>query len=167
LTVIRTARLELREMGAADAVFIAVLLNQPCFIRFIGDRGVRNEEDARRYICEGPVASYRAHGFGLYLVQLTDTRTPVGICGLLKRAELDDPDIGFAVAEPFQGNGYAFEAAAAVIAHSRDNLDIGRIGAITLADNEASIRLLQKLGLEYRRAVRIGDETLQLYMWCE
>ncbi|MGD9339557.1 MAG: GNAT family N-acetyltransferase, partial [Chromatiales bacterium] len=118
-------------------------------------------------ICEGPVASYRAHGFGLYLVQLTDTRTPVGICGLLKRAELDDPDIGFAVAEPFQGNGYAFEAAAAVIAHSRDNLDIGRIGAITLADNEASIRLLQKLGLEYRRAVRIGDETLQLYMWCE
>ncbi len=165
--MIRTARLELREIVADDAAFIAVLLNQPSFVRFIGDRGVRNEEDARRYIRDGPVASYRAHGFGLYLVQLTDTRTPIGICGLLKRAELDDPDIGFAVSEPFQGSGYAFEAAAAVIAHSRDNLDIGRIGAITLAENVASINLLQKLGLERQRAVKIGDEMLQLYMWCQ
>ncbi len=163
LTVIQTARLELREMREDDAAFIAVLLNQPSFIRFIGDRGVRTEADARRYIRDGPVSSYRVHGFGLYLVELTETQAPIGICGLLQRNELDDPDIGFAVAEPYQGNGYAYEAAAAVIVHSRNQPGIDRIGAITLADNAASIRLLQKLGMNYERPVTIGEETLQLY----
>jgi len=165
LTRIRTARLQLREMGEDDAAFIVVLLNQPSFIRFIGDRGVRTESDARRYICNGPVASYRSHGFGLYLVELTEMQIPIGICGLLKRDELDDPDIGFALAEPFHANGYAFEAAAAVIEHSRNQLGIDRIGAITLADNTASIRLLQKIGMNYQRPVKIGAEMLQLYLW--
>ena len=91
--VLDTERLSLRRLGAADAEFIVELLNQPSFIANIGDRGVRTADDARRYIEDGPVASYERFGFGLFLVELKSTGEPIGICGLLKRDTLDDVDV--------------------------------------------------------------------------
>ena len=78
-----------------DAAFILQLLNEEGFIRFIGDKGVRTLEDARDYILQGPMDSYARNGFGLYAACLRDA-TPIGICGLVKREGLNDPDVGFA-----------------------------------------------------------------------
>lgn len=150
-------------MEDGDAEFIARLLNEEPFLRFIGDRGVRNAADARGYIRDGPVASYRLNGFGLLLVQHSETAEPIGICGLVSRDELEHPDIGFAFIETRWSRGYAYESAAAVLAHSREALGIARVEAITLPENTASIRLLQKLGFRYARPVRVGEDTLDLY----
>jgi RimJ/RimL family protein N-acetyltransferase len=160
VTVCTTDRLLLRRLTGDDAAFVLEQLNEPSFIRNIGDRGVRTLDDARAYIADGPVAMYARHGFGLYLVTLKDTATPIGMCGLLKRDTLEDVDIGFAFLPRYWGKGYALEAASAVMAYGRDVLGIKRIVAITSLDNESSIRLLKKIGLTFDRMIRLpGGEA--------
>lgn len=159
MIVCETARLRLRHLLDADAPFILELLNEPDFIRNIGDRQVRTLEDARNYIQHGPMVSYSQHGFGLFLVELQENSLPIGICGLLKREYLDDIDVGFALLESYRGRGYAFEAAAAAMRHGQQDLGISRIVAITAPDNQASMKLLRKLGLEFERMLRLPDQA--------
>ena len=158
MTVLETERLILRHFNPHDAPFILALLNEPSFLRYIGDKKVRTLEDARQYILNGPAASYERHGFGLYQVELKDSHTPIGMCGLVKREELPQPDIGFAFLPDFWNKGFAFEAAAAVLTDVRERLQLNRILAIVNPDNEASIRLLQKLGLSFEANVKLAAD---------
>jgi len=157
MIVCETPRLRLRHLASHDAAFILELLNEPEFIRNIGDREVRSLEDAGRYIRSGTVTGYEKSGFGLYLVELQEDATPIGICGLLKRDYLDDVDVGFALSKKFRNQGYAFEAACAVMRYGQQVLRLGRIVAITAPDNHASIKLLRRLGLEFERNIRVPD----------
>ncbi len=159
MKILETERLILRRLNIDDAEFIFELLNEPAFIRNIGDRGVRNADDAELYILSGPVASYGKHGFGLFAVEWKDTGEAVGICGLLKRDSLDDVDIGFAFLERFRGKGFATESAAAVMEYGRTELRIPRIVAITSPDNEESIRVLAKIGLRFEKMIRMPGST--------
>ncbi len=163
--VLETERLVLAQLADRDAEFIRGLLNEPSFLRFIGDRGVRTTDDARRYIQDGPVASYARHGFGLLRVGLKDGDTPIGICGVLKRDTLPDPDLGFSLLPDYWSNGYAHEAASAVMHQARGPLGLGRIVAITSVDNEPSIRLLDKLGFRFERMIRLGDDVSELRLF--
>ncbi len=167
MNVLETERLSLREMSTGDAALILRLLNEPSFLRNVGDKGVRTEEDARRYILDGPVASYAEHGFGMYLVERKDDGAKVGMCGLIKREELPDVDVGFALLPEFWSAGYASEAAAAVIVHGRDVLGLKRLLAITSRDNAASIRVLEKLGFTLEGLVKLSNdgEELNLFAW--
>jgi RimJ/RimL family protein N-acetyltransferase len=155
MNVLETKRLILRHLEADDAEFILELLNEPGFLQNIGDRGVRNTEDARRYIAEGPAASYERNGFGLYCVALKDSGIPIGMCGLIQRDGLDDVDIGYSFLERFWLKGYAYESASAVMDYGRNVLGIKRIVAITAPDNPGSIRVLEKLGLRYEKMVTL------------
>ena len=146
MTVFETQRLFLRPFTVDDAQFVLTLLNEPSFIRYIGDKQVRNLDDAGQYLLNGPIASYERHGFGLCLVELRESRTPVGMCGLLKREELPDPDFGFAFLPDFWNQGFGFEAATAVLHDARERLELDRVLAITSLDNESSIKLLERLG---------------------
>jgi len=165
MTVLETQRLSLRELTADDAQFILNLLNEPSFLRYIGDKQARNLEDARQYILNGPGASYERNGFGLYLVELRESHTPIGMCGFLKREELPDPDIGFAFMPEFWSRGFAFEAAAALLQDGRERLKLERILAITSLDNEPSIKLLQRLGFSFDRVITLaaGSEPVKLF----
>ena len=158
MTVLETERLLLRHFDTGDAPFILALLNEPSFLRYIGDKKVRTLDDARQYILNGPVATYERHGFGLYQVELKDSHTPIGMCGLLKREELPQPDIGFAFLPDFWNKGFAFEAAAAVLNDARKRMKLDRVLAIVNPDNEPSIRLLEKLGFRFERTK--GDVKL-------
>ena len=149
----------LRHLTLNDAPFIQELLNEPSFLRFIGDRGVRTQQDARQYILKGPIASYNRHGFGLCLVFLKETGDPVGMCGLLKRDTLPDADVGFAFLPAHWRQGYAFEAASAVMAWGRSTLGLKRILAITAPDNQPSIALLEKMGMKFEKMTRLEGET--------
>lgn len=165
MRILETDRLALRHLGAADAAFMLQLLNDPSFIQNIGDRGVRTEEAALRYTLDGPVVSYQRHGYGLYLVELKSTGESVGICGLVKRDYLEDPDIGFAFLPAYWHQGYAFESAQAIKLHAFDVLRVSRLLAITSPDNASSIRLLEKLGLRFQRMISPPgrEEVLRLF----
>ena len=165
MTVVETERLTLRRLELGDAEFILGLLNDPSFLRFIGDKGVRTLDDAREYISNGPVASYERFGFGLYLTERKEDRVPIGICGLLKRESLKDVDMGFAFLPQFWSKGYAFESASAVMAYGRNVLGLTRIVAVTSPDNDASIRLLSKLGLKFESMVRLSEESPEIRLF--
>jgi ribosomal-protein-alanine N-acetyltransferase len=156
--VLQTERLSLRRLTLDDAEFIVDLLNDSSFLRFIGDKGVRTAEDARQYILTGPMASYERYGFGLWLVELKGSTTPVGICGLLKRDTLSEVDIGFAFLPRYRSMGYAIESAAAVLDYGRNVLGLERVVAIANHDNAASIRVLEKIGMTFDRMIKLSDD---------
>jgi [ribosomal protein S5]-alanine N-acetyltransferase len=164
--VLETERLRLRRLTADDAEFVVRLLNEPSFVRWIGDKNVRTTEEARRYIAEGPEATFARHGFGLLLVEARDTSEALGICGLLKREALPDPDLGFAFLPQYWSRGYARESASAVLVDARDRLGLTRILAITSPDNETSIRVLGKLGFRFERMTRLseGEPGIRLFV---
>jgi [ribosomal protein S5]-alanine N-acetyltransferase len=141
-----TERTHLREIERTDAAFICGLLNQPGFLKYIGDRGVRTSEDAAAFIESRYRQSYREHGFGLYLVELRDARTPIGMCGFVRRAGLTGPDMGFAFVPAFEGRGFAYEAAVAALQYARTRIDLSTLLAIATPDNLRSHRLLARLG---------------------
>ncbi len=156
--VLETERLRLTRLTPEDAAFILELGTEPAWLRYIGDRGIRDFETARGYIEKGPMALYLRFGFGLYKVERKSDREPLGICGLIKRDSLEDVDIGFAFLSRHQGRGYAEEAAAATLAHARRDFGLRRVAAITDPDNLRSIRLLEKLGFRFVSMVRPNPE---------
>jgi ribosomal-protein-alanine N-acetyltransferase len=147
--VIETPRLRLRLLLPSDCAFIIELLNEPAFLQNIGDRNVRTPADAEAYIAGSP----------LYLVERKDPVTSLGICGLLQREYLDDPDIGFAFLERYWGYGYAYEAAKAVLDHGQKTLKLPRVLAITAPYNQASINVLTKLGLIFQKNIQVPGRT--------
>jgi RimJ/RimL family protein N-acetyltransferase len=167
MRVLETDRLVLRRMSVDDADFMLGLLNDPSWLRFIGDRGVRTREEARTYILKGPIDMYERLGFGIYLTALKEEGVPIGICGLVKRDFLADVDIGFALLPGFWGRGYAYEAASAVMEHGKGALGLKRIVAITNPENQSSIRLLEKLGLKFDRMIRATADgpEIRLFVW--
>jgi len=165
MTALETERLFLRRFTVGDAQFVVTLLNEPSFLRYIGDKKVRSVEDAEQYILNGPVASYERNGFGLYLMELRESHTPIGMCGLIKREELPDPDIGFALLPDFCNKGLAFEAATAVLQDARERFGFERILAITTPDNEASIKLLQRLGFRFERLMKLSADREQVRLF--
>jgi ribosomal-protein-alanine N-acetyltransferase len=162
--IAETTRLRVRMLTLDDAGFVVELLNQPDFLRFIGDRGVRDLEQARTYLREGPLTGYVLDGHGLNAVELHDG-TLIGLCGLLRREGLAAPDIGFAYLPAYYGQGYAREAAEAVLAHARQSLGIARVVAIVSPGNERSVALLRRLGLRDAGLVRLPgkDEDVLLF----
>lgn len=165
MKLLETERLIIREITEFDAEFTLDLLNQPSFIKYIGDRNVRTIDQAREYIESRFMEGYRKFGFGMWAVELKDTNRIAGICGFVKRDGLPDADIGFAFLPQFERKGYAFESASAAMSYGREMLNLPRVLAITSQDNDASGRLLDKLGFKFERLIKLphGDEELKLF----
>jgi len=164
--VLTTPRLQLRELSAADAPFIFELVNDPSWLRYIGDKSVRDVEAAQRYIEGGPMRMYAERGFGLWLVERREDGSPLGICGLVKREQLEDVDLGFAFLPRHWRRGYATESARAVLGHALGALGLTRIVAITSTDNAASARLLENLGFRLETMLHWPpQEPVRLYVF--
>ena len=162
--VLDTENLSVRLFSMDDAEFISTLLNEPSFIENIADKGIRTLEDAKSYLLNGPMASYKRFGFGLWLVELKDCDVPIGMCGLLKRDFLEDVDIGYAFLPEYCSQGYALEVSSAVIRYARGQLGLKKVVAIVNDDNLRSIRLLGKLGFRYERMVRLADDDKEVQL---
>ncbi|MBK7394089.1 MAG: GNAT family N-acetyltransferase [Chloracidobacterium sp.] len=165
MNVLETDRLTLRKLDSAlDAEFIFELLNTPKFIQYIGDRGVRSADDASDFIEDRYRQSYRDHGYGLYAVELKTDNTAVGLCGFVKRAHFAFPDLGFAFLPEYEGNGYGFESASAMMTYGREKHGFTEIHAITSLENEVSGRLLEKLGFTFTGLIDSPEgEKLRLF----
>lgn len=159
MKILETERTILRQVTEDDAAFILDLLNQPSFIRYIGDRKVRSLEQAREYVESRFTRSYQKFGFGMWAIELKADKTPIGICGFVRRETLPDADIGFALLSQFERKGYALETAAATMRYGSEKLNLGRVLAITSQDNEASGKLLEKLGFKFEGLIKISDDS--------
>jgi RimJ/RimL family protein N-acetyltransferase len=156
--IVETPRLHIRELTIEDADFVFKLVNEPSFLENIGDKGVRNLEDARHFILEGPWTSHRERGYGEFLVELKEGGDPIGICGLLFRESLNVSDIGCAFLPQYWRRGYAYEAACAVMEYGHSTLGIETIVGLASEENLASIKVLEKLGMSFERMVKMSDD---------
>ncbi|MBT1705674.1 GNAT family N-acetyltransferase [Chryseosolibacter indicus] len=163
--ILKTERLLLRKLTTGDSDFIIRLVNTEGWIKYIGDRNIKTHEQALTYLNNGPIKSYHENGFGLWLVELKDDHIPIGICGILKRKELEHADIGFAFLPEFTGNGYALEISKAVLRYTRETFKLETISAITLPNNKNSIRLLEKLGMQFVKELSFPNQEDMLLLY--
>ena len=165
MTVLETERLLLSRLSYDDCEFIYELVNEPTFKKYIGDKNVSSLEDAHEYLKNGPIGSYEQHGFGMFLVTAKADNTPLGICGLVKRAQFEEPDLGFAFLKRFWSHGYALESSRAVMEFGMSQLGLQRIIAMADPQNCASVRLLEKLGLLFERTVRMDGDSHDIHLF--
>jgi len=163
--ILETERLLLREFEEEDAGFIFRLLNSPGWLKFIGPRGIQTEENAKDYINSKLRKAYAELGFGFYLIELKSSGESAGMCGLVKREGLDDVDVGFALLPEYEGMGYAYDAAAAIVEYAGKTLHIKTLSAITIPGNKSSIRLLEKIGLRFSKMIRIPNDPEELMLF--
>ncbi len=163
--VLNTERLELRWLTLEDTPLMLGIWNDPAFVRYVADRGIRTLEQARAAVEAGPLRLYAEYGYGPFRVRRREDGMDMGICGLFRRDVLEDPDIGFAILPEFCGKGYGFEASTAVLDYARDTLQLSAVTAIVSPQNAASIGLLEKLGMHYERPIRMpgDDHDVSLY----
>ena len=165
MQIMKTERLSLREFSLDDADIVLSLLNDPDYIANIGDRGIRDLQQARTYLLTGPIKSYRENNFGLYAIQRHGENAVIGMCGLIKRDALSGIDLGYALLPAARHQGYAREAAARVVEQARVNLQLETLLAIVDLANQASIKLLEALEFSYQRRIRLtpDDDPVGLY----
>ena len=163
--VLETPRLALRRFTLEDAPFVFEMVNDPDWLRHIGDRGVRTLDDARAYIRDRTLAQYDRVGFGMYVVTLRHGGEVVGSCGLIRRDSLADVDIGFAFLARHRGRGYATEAAAAVLDYGVRSQGLTRIVAIVSPENHRSIRILERIGMRFERMIRLPGEPEEIPLY--
>ncbi|MEO6590091.1 MAG: GNAT family N-acetyltransferase [Pyrinomonadaceae bacterium] len=165
MNILETERLILREVVESDDEFIFDLVNQPSFIKYIGNRGIDTLEKSRQAIKDRYRSSYAEFGYGLYAVELKKTGEPIGFCGFVRRESLPEADIGFAFLPQFEKKGFAFESASAVMNYGQEKLKLSKVLAITTQNNESSIKLLNKLGFKFERLIKMPDDETELNLF--
>ncbi|MBM7072397.1 GNAT family N-acetyltransferase [Shewanella sp. OPT22] len=158
MPLITTERLLIRFVDDSDLDFIFEIVNSPGYIQFIGDNRVRSKEHAKAYIMNGPKTSYQQYGFGLFHVSLKSTGEAIGLAGLTKREYLSFPELGYALLPRYWGNGYAKEAAKAVVDWGYQQMNIKRIMALVKHDNPGSQSVLRSVGFKNVRDIAVPDE---------
>ncbi len=165
MIILETGRLRLRTINLEDAQFYLDLTNDPAWIKNIGDKGLKTIEAARESLQNGPIAMQQKLGFSLYVVEQRVDSAPTGLCGLIKRDSLEDVDIGYAFLPQFRGQGYAREAAAAVLQYGRERFAFKKLAAITSPANHASSRLLEELGFTLEKLTVLKGETRETRLY--
>jgi RimJ/RimL family protein N-acetyltransferase len=155
--MLQTDRLYLSAIALTDADFMLALVNTPQWITFIGQRNVANTSDAAAYIQKILDASTTSY----WTIRLQATGQPIGVVSLIKRAYLEHHDIGFALLPAYTQQGFALEATAAVLSFLKDIHTT--ILAIVMPSNQQSVRLLDKLGFVFCKAITPDNELLWLY----
>ncbi|EMQ96159.1 ribosomal-protein-alanine acetyltransferase [Xanthomarina gelatinilytica] len=166
--IAETNRLIISKLTLEDASFILELTNTPHFIKYVGNKNLKTLEDAKNYLKEGTLKSYKNFGFGFYKLQLKQEQNKtIGTCGLVKREQLDHVDIGFAMLPGYEGKGFGLEASKEILKLAKNTFKLTRILAITLPTNSNSIKLLEKLGLTYEKRVKPFEDDEELLLFAK
>jgi len=166
--IAETSRLKIRQLTVDDAAFVLRLTNEPSTIENIGDKGLRTIDDAEQFILEGPWTEQHDQGYGQFAIELKTDNELIGVCGILYRTKLELTDVGFALLPAFWRQGFAFEAASAVMDYGHDVLGVYNITGLTSDSNMASISLLEKLGMRYQKMVSMsGDRVADTRVYSE
>lgn len=165
LTNYTTERLILKPMQIEDAPFFFELVNTPKWKKYIGDRNVNTIKEAENYIIERMLPQLKKLGYGNYLVIRKNGNVKIGTCGLYNREGIEGVDIGFAFLPEFEKKGYAFEAAQKIKTVGIEKFNIVKISGITIPENKASQKLLEKLNLEFKKMIRLPNDSEELMLY--
>lgn len=105
-------------------------------------------EDAENWL-ENKEEDYREGKEIAWAICLKKSSNLVGAIGMRLEAKNESAELGFWVGKPYWGNGYVTEAGKKILQYSFDTLGLHRLEAHHMAGNEASGRVLVKLGMKY------------------
>jgi len=162
---LETARLNLRLFTPDDVHAMYVLGSDPEVIRYAEAAPVRDHREAREKLEAGPLADYAKYGYGRFAVELRETGEVIGFCGIKYIPEIGLNEIGYRFLKTCWGRGLGTEAARVCVDFARDDLKIGKLVALIMPENLASIRVAEKLGMRRGPLITIyGVEALQYEM---
>jgi len=167
MPIAETSRLFISKITLKDSRFFLELVNTPHWLKYIGDRKINTVKDAKTYLRNVTLKSFTDFGFGFYKLQIKDTNKTIGICGLVKRKQLDDVEIGFALLPEYEGKGFGYEASLSVLELAKETFGLKKITAITLPTNISSIKLLEKLGLTFEKKVKPFEDDEELLLFAK
>ena len=152
-------RLVIEKMQASDFAFMKEILNSEGFLKFIGDRNVRTDEEAKLYI----ERTLKNKNIQYWIAKLKSDRTSIGLVSFVKRDYLPCHDVGFAFLPQYMKQGYAFEATAALLRKILPDYKGEQVLATTNKNNVSSIKLLEKLGLIFQKKIENNKKILDVY----
>ncbi|HEX9827858.1 MAG TPA: GNAT family N-acetyltransferase [Flavobacteriaceae bacterium] len=168
MPIAETNRLLISKITLKDAKFFLELVNSPHWLKYIGDRHLKTVKDSKTYLQNGTIKSYADFGFGFYKLQYKkEGNKPIGVCGLIKRKQLDDVDIGFALLPEYEGKGFGHEASVTILKLAKETFNLKKVVAITQPNNTSSIKLLEKLGLSFEKSVKPFEDGEELLLFAK
>ncbi len=162
IPTLTTTRLTLRGWQDSDADAFARITSDPDFVRYIGD-GQPIDADQSWRLMATIVGHWHLRGFGLWLVEETQTGKFVGRVGLWQPSGWPDIEIGWGIAPEFWGKGFASEAANAAMAWAFNELNLESLVSLIHPDNEASKRVALKMGEKFDQKLDILNKTVDVY----
>ncbi|MBN9313682.1 MAG: GNAT family N-acetyltransferase [Chryseobacterium sp. 39-10] len=159
--ILETNRLLLRELTSDDAEDFYKLNLNPNVIRYTGNLSFKSIEEAREFLEN--YKDYQVNGYGRWAVILKDSNQFVGWCGLKLGEMENETDIGFRFFEEEWNKGYATESANACLHYGFEKLNLKRIIGRAMKENKASIKVLQKIGLEYEKEAELDGKPAVIY----
>jgi len=163
--MIHTERLILKPVSLEDAEFILELVNSKEYIENIGERNIRTLSEAQDYIQEKMVNHFKQHGYGNFLMTTKKDGAKIGCVSLYNRPDVDGVDIGFVLLHRYTKNGFAYEGAHALKIYAKETLGLSGITAFTTKENKDSQRLIEKLGLQFKKNMIFEDEKEELMLY--
>lgn len=158
----QTSRLTVRPVTLDDAPFILELMNTPKWIKFIGERHVKTIEVAANYIKEKAFPQLEKHGYTNNVIIRKEDNVKLGTCGLYHREGKEKPDIGFAFLPNYEGKGYAYEATHKLMEIGKSEYGLTELSGFTMEENNASRKLLERLGFKVIGTDKLPNETIEL-----
>ncbi len=156
-TELETKRLRLRWFTPGDVQAMFEMSSDPEVIRYAESKPLESLEEARQRLESGPLSDYRKYGYGRFALELKETGQVIGFCGIKYLPEIDLPEIGYRLLREFWGQGYGTEAARACVDFAREDLRLKKLVALIMAENSASIRIAEKLGMTRGPLIHIFD----------
>ena len=146
---LESERLLIRDTLVSDAPFYFLLFNDPDWIRYISDKGLKSVKETEAYLEDILLKNSKTGGLGFFTVILKETNEPIGTSTALQRENLDFIDIGYGFLPKGRGKGYATEATKLIIEYVREKFNQKKVYAFTKPENKASQKLVTNLGFNY------------------
>ena len=159
--ILETERLKVRESTVEDVEAFYRIYKDPSITRYMED--LFKDPDEERVYMETYISQvYGFYGFGMWTVLLKETGQVIGRAGLSVREGYELPELGFVIDKEYQKKGYAYEVCRGILDYAKKELLFDSVQALVHLENNASLRLLERLGFVYECNVNEQKEEYML-----
>lgn len=162
MVILETERLKLRQWTLEDVSRVAPIYADADVMRYIGAGLPYSHEQTAQGMAK-TIEQYRKLGYGMWAAEFKDSGEIVGQCGLKYWGAFEEIEIGYLLAKTYWGQGLAIEAAEAVKDYAFEQLKLDSLIAVIYAENLASIRVAEKLGMQLDRTVIMLERPVVIY----
>ncbi|MDJ0531557.1 MAG: GNAT family N-acetyltransferase [Xenococcaceae cyanobacterium MO_207.B15] len=163
LTVLQIEDFTMRPLQTSDLDALAAIWADSEVTRFLPSRGIPISKENTEKSLKSFVNHWQQRGYGIWAIIENCSSQMIGYCGLRYLDELDEVEVLYGLAKIYWGRGIATKAAKAAISYGFNVANLDKLIAMTLPDNLASRRVIEKAGLEYKKQIHIFNLDVLYY----